>query len=407
MALGDLNQNVAAGAGTPGYTYTNGVLSSVGGTSTGNTPSLTSSNPTQTSPTPTLTGPTALSGDALNAYLNNSFNNSGQPQTIIDSYNSAVAADTAASQANAKVLTDTGKANISNQNYNAAISTENQQDSQRGGVMNPGAMSVIQNQSNNIVRQLTQQMNDALANNQASLASTNANLIAQENTNMITARQNFLSNYFQTQQEARAQASFQTPEQQQVITLSGQYPNAGITPQDTLAQAEQKITGSAQYKLGQSAIVSGINLQGSQAGLASVQAQQTSIINKFMSGNTVQFKPDIDGLVNGSVTDQTLHAKYDNFPGGAGGAIIASIEAQAQSQGWNPQASKLKADAQSQQNSALNSGNPFTLFGAGVTQSLSAAGSAFTGPGSIYNTFKPNTTGAGVTSSGIKYNITQ
>lgn len=45
--LGAQNQNVAAGAGTPGYTYVNGVLTSVGGVPTGSAPAQPANTATQ------------------------------------------------------------------------------------------------------------------------------------------------------------------------------------------------------------------------------------------------------------------------------------------------------------------------------------------------------------------------
>lgn len=372
MALGDANQTVAAGAGTKGYTYTNGVLTSVGGVPTGygtaaSTPSLTTQTPSLTSSsssavpstTPGLTGTSAMSGDQLNTYLNNEFDNSGTDQTIMGTYNAGVAANTQAAEANAQVLTDTGQANISNQNYQGALNTQDAITASKG-LINPGAMTVIQNQSNNIVRQLTQQMNDALANNQASLASTNANLIAQENTNMITARQNFLSNYFSTQQEARAEASFQTPEQTQVLTLSGQYPNAGITPTDTLAQAEAKITASPQYQLTQAATKSTISAQNAAAGLSGAQATQTQIINNLMNGVAGSTDAAVQQLMlNQSnptlgTSAEQLQANLANMPGGP--ALYNKIIQAAQAQGYNQAGATLGNTAATTNTQSLSSG---------------------------------------------------
>jgi hypothetical protein len=226
----------------------------------------------------------------------------------MQAYQAQIAADQAAQQTTATKISDEANQNIENQQYQGALNTQSAITASKG-LVNPGAMTVIQNQSNTIIKQLTQTMNDALANNNASLYTATANALATEQSNMITARQNFLSNYFSTQQEARAESSFQTPEQAQVLTLAGQYPNAGIATADTLAQAQAKVTASAQYKLTQASTQSTIGLQGAQAGLASTQAQQESIINKFMSGDTAQFSGDVSGLVSGSTTDATLHAK--------------------------------------------------------------------------------------------------
>lgn len=54
MALGDQNQNVAAGPGTKGYTYVNGVLTSVGGVPTGNAPAPTPAPAPVSNPTPVI-----------------------------------------------------------------------------------------------------------------------------------------------------------------------------------------------------------------------------------------------------------------------------------------------------------------------------------------------------------------
>ena len=341
---------------------------------------------------------TASAGDALNSSLNSSFNNSDTADTIMSAYNAQQAANTAGAATAGKQITDLGNQNIQYAQGQNQDTVNQATGNSKGGIINPGAFGVIQKQSNEQIRQLTVQMNDALANNQASLVTASANALAAETTAMSQARASFLSNYFSTQTEARAEASFQTPEQQQVLSLSGTYPDAGITTGMTLAQAQAAVQSNSQlYKLGLTSTKAGITAAGASAqaslgaaaassasaGLSSAQTTQQKIINDFMAGNTAQFSGDVSGLISGSTTDATLHAKYDNFPGGAGTAIIANIESQAQSKGWSPQSSLLKSNAQSEQNSALNSGNPFTLVGAGFTQAAGAVGSALTGSGSV------------------------
>lgn len=330
------------GALLSGPTNTN----SGGGLSLSGTPSTSS-----TTPTPGTTGNQSAS---LGSFMSSNFD--PYAQTIMGQFNSAQQANSASAASNTKSITDTGNYNLDYQSQQDKNAGTSMMEGGRGFVVNPGAIAVLQNQSTKRIRDLTTQMNDALANNQSSLAATNANLIAQENTALTNARTSFLNQYFQGQQEQRAEASFQTPEQQAVLQLAQTYAGAGITAQDTLQSAQAKVLANPQYKLALQATQSNINLQGAQAGLASSQAQQQNIVNNFLKGDTTQFSSDVSSLMNKSATDATLHAKYDNFPGGAGPAIIANIESQAQKQGWNPQASSLNSTAAQNNASSLGSG---------------------------------------------------
>jgi len=228
---------------------------------------------------------TAAAGDALNSSLNSSFDTSETASDITAAYQAQLAANTAGASTAANQITDEGQSGIAYEEGQAQNTVNQATGNSKGGIINPGAFGVIQDQSNQQVKLLTQQMNDALANNQASLVTASANALATETTNMSNARAAFLSNYFSTQQEARSEASFQTPEQAQVLTLSGQYPNAGITPTDTLAQAEAKISGSAQYKLTQTLTQSQVNAQNAQAAQATQTAAYQKLVNGFLSGD--------------------------------------------------------------------------------------------------------------------------
>lgn len=327
--------------------------------------------------TPSLTGTPGATGataPGLDSFMSSQYD--PYAQTIMGQYSQAQSATAAGAASQAQNITDQGNYNLGYQSEMDQAQGTQALESQRGFAVNPGAIKILQDSSTKRIKDLTQQMNDALANNQTSLASSLASLSLQENTALTNARTTYLNQYFQGQQEQRAEQSFQTPEQQAVMTLSTNNPGAGILPTDSLAQAQAKVTSSPTYQLGLKTSQAGISLAGAQAGqasagavLATTQAQQQSIINKFMSGDTTQFASDVAGLKNGSSSDATLHAKYDNFPGGAGAAIIASIEAQAQAQGWSPQQSMLNTQSQSANAQSLGSGG-YTALSAGGTNLL-------------------------------------
>lgn len=347
------------------------------------------------------TGQTPGSDPGLDAYLN--ANLTPYTNTIMQNYDAAKKATSTAGDSVNKSLTDTGNFNISYGQEQGKNQLTGAQESQRGFVANPGALNYLQDSSTKRIRDLTTQMNDALANNRTDVAAKLSDLALRENEAITNARTSFLTQYFQGKAEQRAESEFQTPEQKQVLALAAQYPNAGIVPGDTLDAAQKKVSGSAQYKLQQSGVQAGITASLASAGLANAQAALAGIQTKgaqlalqMMGGNPGQYSQDVTDLKSGKMTIAQLHDKYDSLksPDGTsiGPYIVSGIISQFQAGGGNIQASTLKSSAQTSQNEALNSGNPFLMTGAFGTQAIGALGTALTGNGSAFSSFSAPST---------------
>lgn len=398
-----------ASGGAAGLAQYNARIASQNGASTSTsrpfTPSL-SSNPT--------IGATAATGDALYSSLNSAFDTSPTAQTIMQNY-------TAQADANNKNLANSNK---SLQDYYSGQSAEQQIQGAAAqqsaitaskGLINPSAMGIIQDQSNALLASINKQMSDAIASNNSSAAEQLSNAAATEMTNMVAARQNFLSNYFATQSGAQSEASFQTPIQQAVMSLASTYPQAGILPSDTISTAQLKVTQTPQYlqnvQLGQANIKAALAgasassaqaaASGAQAGLTNTQNQQAQVELQDLQ-QSGQYSSDVQSLVHGADNDATLQAKYGNYPNGIGPIIIANIENSARAQGWNPQQSALTSLAQKTNTEAANSGNPLTEGTAVFSNFLNAAGQKIN---NSVQSLSPSTKTSGTTSNGLQYVI--
>jgi hypothetical protein len=378
------------------------------------------------------------SGDNLNTQLNSNFENSDQYTGILDRYNQASSATAANTNQTGQYLQDMYGQNV---NYQTGQNNAEQTSSNEGRVgfaTNVAALTNLQAQGAQRVKQLTDQANQALMANNAAGAQSLSDLAVQEQTALTNARTNFLNNYFGSQQEARAQASFQTPEQQSVMTLSGQYPDANILPTDSLQDAEAKIKSSptysanlakvnqdiataqaaatasnsaSQYSLAQTAQVpelTKIQEQEAQAAQTSASASaeaaggsaaadyanatQTKFLTGLYQGTGGSTSSDVTALLNNQMTPQQLQAKYANVPNG--GLIATQILNQAQSEGYNVNTGTLSGTAQQSQVEAMNSGNPLTEMTSWLG---SLAGTASKSLSSSNN--------AGVAPSGVSYTI--
>ncbi len=121
--------------------------------------------------------------------------------------------------------------------------------------------------------------------------------------------------------------------------------------------------------------------------------------------STPSADPDVQGLVNGSETIDTLHQKYDGYPDNTGAMIISQKVNQAQAQGYNPYKAGLKASADKANATSLGGGglgavstaatNVFGGFlngafganplGNSPTRSLTPSTVTMTGPGGTYS----------------------
>lgn len=355
-------------------------------------PSLSTSLPgTTASGTGIADAPNAAAstGNALNSSLNSAF--APQQQSIMDAYKAA------------KGLTQQSTADLNTSTadrYGQDISYQQQQDKNagtsnleggRGFMINPGAIVAFQQQADKRVKDLRNQMNDALLNNNATGAKALADLMVNEQTAITGARTAFLNQYFGVQNESRAQQGFQTPEQKFAMDLRSQHPDAGILPGDDPATVQSKITNSPSYKqniaLGAASIKSALasaGLAGAQSGLAgaqtaltNVQAQQQGRILSLLNDPASQ-QADITGLLNGTETVDDLNSKYSGL-GEQGGALVQNLISQAQGKGFNLQSSNLAAQGRKNQVNAATGGNLFSMLGSAAYQGFNAVGQAFKG----------------------------
>lgn len=404
-------------------------------------------------PTRTLYDPTA--GDTLYGNLNNAFDTSSQSTGILDRYNQAQTATAANTKQTGQYLQDMYGQNV---NFQTQQNTNEQTGSNEGRVgfaTNVAALTNLQAQGAKRVKDLTDQANQALMANNAQGAQALSDLAVQEQTALTTARTNFLSNYFGTQQEARAQATFQTPEQASVMTLAQQYPGAGISPTDTLDAASQKISSSPLYQANLGEVQQNIATAKAQAGLATAQAgvvpqeaaaqtesaraamasaaasQTSAAAAMTTAGPQAEYQKTLTNLLQGG-SDPTYYANQlllnqknpsqgmtlsnvesalNALPGGAGGGILQEVLSTAGSQGYNS-AGTGYADTAAATNANNVASGGYTGATTAATNWLTSflgAGSGATNNSSSNNnlsTYLNPTAGATTTLGGQSYTFT-
>lgn len=357
----------------------------------------------------TLYDPNA--GLSLENRLQSQFEGSNQYRGLLDRYAQSRQATAANTQATGKYIQGVYGGDINYEKLQTGVQKESEMESRRGFATNVAALTNLQKQGDQRVKQLTDQANNALMANNSAGAAALADLAVREQEAITTARTNFLNQYFATQQESRAQATFRTPEQTAVISLAQQYPGAGITDGDTLADAQAKISASPLYQANLSKVqqdietakaqaayetaqAAAVPLQtkaalmqagaaqtaaGAQSMLAGAQSEQTRFLTDlYKGGSTNAQATDVQALLSNSATPQSIQAKYANVPNG--GLIASNILSQAQAKGYNLNAGTLSGLAQQKQTETLNSGNLLGTVGLGVTNLFN------TGSKTLYNT---------------------
>ena len=361
-------QNANNTPNLPGYTpgaptLTNGV----NGTNATNasTYNIGTGETGNSSPSRTLYSPDT--GTNLGNSLESSFEGSQPYQSILSSYNNATGATAGQySAAGSQIATEYGQ-NAAYQGQENRIALD-QTMTGRSLATNTALLADQQDQADQRIKNINDQMNAALAANNTSAASALADLAVKEQSTITDARTSFLNTYFQSQAEARSEASFQTPEQQAALKLAGQYPDAGITAQDTLAQAQAKVQNSKLYQAGITATKAGAAASlgaaaaSSAAALASkASATQTQAITDLMSGTNSaageayfahQLALNQQDPTTGMTLDQVQSQISSNLPGGASYGVMTAIQQQATSAGWSGAGSaigntKTLANAQS------------------------------------------------------------
>ncbi len=373
-----------------------------------------SSLPTSSSvPTRTLYDPN--NATALSNSLNSNFENSNQYTGILDRYNAAQGATSANTQATGNYIQSVVGGNTDYEKLQTGIQKQSALEGRQGFATNVAMLSNLQKQGDFRVKQLTDQANQALMANNAQGAAALSDLAVKEQSAITDARTQFLSNYFNSQAESRAQASFQTPEQQAVLSLAQQYPGAGISPSDSLDVVQQKISSSPLYQanLGKAqqdietakaqaqAALTGARASlmsagaaqtaaGAQAGLAGAQAAQTRYLtNLYQGGGGGNFDTDVNALLGKTLTPQQLQDKYSSIP--SGGLIVKNILDQAQQKGYDVNAGTLTGNAQATQTNVMNSGNIPNMIGLGLSNAFNASSkSLYNATGGNSNTVQYN-----------------
>lgn len=313
------------------------------------------------------------------------------PQSIMDTYNSAKSLTT---------KTGTDAAARINSQYGTGVSDTNISDTKdlttkldNGGFAQmPVALNYLQMAHDKRIRDLTAQKNEALASNDANTSKALSDLIVNEQTAMSNAKTTFLSNFFNTQantrantatdiskaQEARAASGFETPEQirqrnldialkttqqQGVLSLAQSAPDANILPTDDYATAVQKFKDSPSFKRNVSQGLATIASTNAQAGAASAQADaaaaqaaNTRALTGLMTGGSGNVETDAQGLANGTMSAEDLQTKYGG--NSATSYLIPQIISLAQSKyGYDLNKENLTQAGKKNLNSASTGGN--------------------------------------------------
>jgi|GEM_PF-1579219 len=214
----------------PAITPNNGLAIGAGGSSTSIDPSG---------------GNTTLSG-----YLGGKQLNPPESSTIMDAYNQrTLQAQNAGAAERSGISADYGQQIEDTKTDNQRTLTGHQEEARSLGPASLAAVLGLESaNADKRVRTLERNRDIALANSNTNEASRIDKLITDEHAAITTARQNYLQTIFATNAEQRAQAGFQTPDQQSVRQLMLQAPDAKISPNDTLQDALAKYRGSSAFQ---------------------------------------------------------------------------------------------------------------------------------------------------------------
>lgn len=313
---------------------------------------------------------------------------SDQESGIIDRYNSAVGGINTAANDTAQSIGDYYNENLSDAQRQNNSDVQSAKEAQQGFATNTAALNNIQATGAKRIRDLTNSRDAALLSNNADQAKSLSALITTEQENITTARQNWVQNLLSL-------TTTQSPEKAAVLAFAAQYPGAGITGTDTIAQASAKAKASPLYQANLSQINANTAAANASAGASAANAANTRTLTGFLtSGSAGASDPDVASLLNHTATPEQIQTKY---PVALYGGKAASIISGAQQNGYSLNQGTLSGEAQKDQTAAQNSGSPL----AGITSWLSNFGvnaaHALTAPAPTGNT--------GVTSSGAKYTI--
>lgn len=313
---------------------------------------------------------------------------SSQESSIMDSYNKA-AAEVPASVAGANAGT--------NEEYNPQISQQQlentnainaQAQSQRGFAVNTAAVNTITETGNERVRELTDQRDSLLLQNNAAGATQLESLIVNEQAAITSARQAWITNLLgvqgaqnQNTQTNLAVADNQTPAQKQIMSLQATYPDAGITADDSLASASAKIARSPSFQTSLASTKAGTAASLGSAASSEASAAQTSAITSFIgSGKITPSDPNLQALQNGTLTPAELQTNFANTP--SGGYYVQSVLDAYEAAGGSIDAATQAGNARNLQTNNANSGNFLTEGTNALNESAGSLSSLIFGNGS-------------------------
>lgn len=290
--------------------------------------------------------------------LNSQYEGSQTNQGILSRYKDAQRTTGEQYQATGKYLQTQYGQDIDYQKEQNQYGITGVREAQRGFGTSPALLNNMQQQADQRVKKLTDQSNAALMANNTAAAAALSDLAVKEQDAITSARTNFLNQYFAAQGETRAEAQFQP-------TLENLMAQTGLSKAQAAAipdQVRAALMSASAAQTGAGAAVIGAQ---AQSQLAGAQSAQTRMLTDYLSGSGAggaNQEQDVQSLIAGSITPQQLQEKYQNFPGGFGGAIANNIMAKAQAQGYSVNQGTLSGLAQEKRTAAQNSGNPVTML---------------------------------------------
>lgn len=228
-------------------------------------------------------------------------------ETIMDSYRSARGQVDKASEASKGLIESRYGTKMEDEQQAGELALDRTKEQDIGFARSPIMLSLMASESEKRIRGLQKDKQELLMANDYEKAKELSKLIVDEQTAITTARVNMLNEYFGFRSEARADAgevrsqdqarrdalSFRTPEQTAVIDLASKFPDSGITEEDTLATAQQKVRQSSSY------------LQNIRKGEADIAASQASAANSLASARKTGIETAaLSAPANGSMSSQ-------------------------------------------------------------------------------------------------------
>lgn len=285
---------------------------------------ITGSNSTTKSLTSDVGDVNDISTMSPETYLSQTYEPAAQ--TIMESYKQARGGVTSAAESGRQLVESVYGTKVGDARTEGAQTIQAEREQSRGFAANTALLRSYADETRKRVRDLEANKNELLLQNKMAEASQVSELILKEQTALTEARTNFLTEYFNIRkdvreadltkeqiasaqqertlnlsaeerakaEEERAAKGFRTPEQQAVLAMAQQFPDAGITETDDMASAQARVRNSDSYRINKQ--TSEAELRRINADIAYTQAQTTKALTDVTSlgGNEVAFT-DVNG----------------------------------------------------------------------------------------------------------------